>query len=134
MKNKAPLIIVAVVVLGAIGAIVYGASRHKDAPHMHSSDNGSSTADTNSAVETNMVTIENFKFSPSTITVKKGTTVTWTNNDSVKHNIVGDNLDVLKGPLLEKGKTYTYTFTAAGTFMYHCDPHPYMKGTVVVTE
>ncbi|MBC7764492.1 cupredoxin domain-containing protein [Microbacteriaceae bacterium] len=91
-------------------------------------------SDTKDAAATNMVAIENFNFAPTAITVKKGTTVTWTNNDSVKHNVVGDNLDALKGPLLEKGKSYTYTFTTVGTFTYHCDPHPYMKGTVTVTE
>lgn len=139
MKNKTPLIIIAaVVVIGIIGAVVYGGSRSdtQKPAHSNTSDShaDSNMSDTKDAAATNMVAIENFNFAPTAITVKKGTTVTWTNNDSVKHNVVGDNLDALKGPLLEKGKSYTYTFTTVGTFTYHCDPHPYMKGTVTVTE
>lgn len=139
MKNKTPLIIIAaVVVLGTIGAVVYGASRSNSPAHVHSNTSeahdDSDTSDTKDAVASSAVAIEGFKFTPATITVKKGTTVTWTNNDSVKHNVVGDNLDDLNGPLIEKGQTYTYTFKTVGTFTYYCSPHPYMKGTVIVTE
>jgi amicyanin len=81
--------------------------------------------------ETNEVAIENFAFSPATIKVKKGTTVTWTNNDSVEHTITGDS----GGPdseLIGQGDTYTFTFNETGTFDYHCKPHPSMVGKVIV--
>lgn len=81
------------------------------------------------------VTIKDFDFSPMNITVKKGTKVTWTNQDSVRHNVVSDSGNGgPNGPLLGKGESYSFTFDTVGTFAYHCDPHPYMKATVTVTE
>ena len=78
-------------------------------------------------------TIQNFSFQPPKLTVKKGTTVTWTNKDSVGHTVTGDN----GGPasaLISQGQSYSFTFDTVGTFAYHCQPHPMMKGTVEVTE
>jgi amicyanin len=82
------------------------------------------------------VTIQNFAFSPSSITVKVGETVTWTNNDTIGHTVTSDN-NTSGGPdssTINNGKTYSFTFKKAGTYGYHCTPHPYMKGTVTVTE
>ena len=83
------------------------------------------------AAATAKVSIDNFAFNSKEITVKKGTTVTWTNNDSTSHTVTGDS----GGPssdLLGNGESYSFTFTAAGTFSYHCEPHPSMRGRVVV--
>jgi plastocyanin len=77
------------------------------------------------------VAITNFAFSPATLTVHKGTTVTWTNNDSAPHMVTGDNGGPSSSPL-SKGKSYSYTFNAVGSFPYHCSIHPYMKATVQV--
>jgi plastocyanin len=77
------------------------------------------------------VTISNFAFAPTTITVHKGTTVTWTNEDSVAHTVTGDNGGPSSGDL-GQGVTYSYTFNTVGSFPYHCAIHTYMKGTVVV--
>lgn len=81
--------------------------------------------------ETNEVKIEDFAFSPATIKVKKGTTVTWTNNDSVAHTVTGDNGGPDSEPIAQ-GSTYSYTFNETGTFDYHCKPHPSMVGKVIV--
>ncbi len=146
MKRSTPLIIIAVVVLvGIASAITYGVMQQKDSAdthdhstHQHESSttetSSSNGTDSSEAVETNTVEISNFDYSPKTIRVKKGTKVTWTNQDGVQHNVVGDDLDALNGPLLDKGQSYSYTFDTVGTFSYHCAPHPYMKGTVIVTE
>ncbi len=83
------------------------------------------------------VQIQDSSFAPAIIRVKKGTTVTWTNQDSVQHNVVSDEdspREGLNGPLLEKGKTYSFTFDNVGTYAYHCTPHPTMQGTVEVVE
>lgn len=81
------------------------------------------------------VTISNFAFAPVNITVKAGTTVTWTNNDSVRHDVAMDGGgEGPKSQLLGKGESYSYTFEKAGTYNYLCTPHPYMKGTVTVTD
>lgn len=83
------------------------------------------------AATTVSVAISGFKFAPATITINKGDTVTWTNNDSAPHTVTGDNGGPSSGQL-SKGQSYSYTFTAAGTFPYHCAVHPMMTATVVV--
>ncbi|MFI9723113.1 cupredoxin family copper-binding protein [Streptomyces sp. NPDC052396] len=77
----------------------------------------------------NRVTIAGFAFSPSTLTVSKGTTVTWTNNDSAPHTVTGSGLN---SPTLSRGATYSFKFNSTGTFSYICTIHPSMHGTVVV--
>ncbi|MGW1200929.1 cupredoxin domain-containing protein [Streptomyces sp. NPDC002536] len=82
------------------------------------------------AATANHVTIAGFAYSPSTLTVTKGTTVTWTNNDSAPHTVTGSG--GLNSPTLSRGGTYSFKFNSAGTFNYICTIHPYMHGTVVV--
>ncbi len=92
--------------------------------------------DSGEAVETTMVDIRNFAFSPSTITVKKGSTVTWTNQDSARHDVTPDSpSEAFQGSeLLAQGESYSFTFDTVGTYTYFCSPHPYMKATVVVVD
>ena len=77
------------------------------------------------------VTIQNFAFSPAEITIAKGETVTWTNEDSSPHQIASDN-GKFQGPSFSKGQTYSFTFNDTGAFPYHCAIHPMMKGNIVV--
>ena len=79
-------------------------------------------------------TIQNFQFSPSTLTVKKGTKVTWTNNDGASHTVTADQGSGPASSPLGQGDTYSYTFNTVGTFNYHCSIHPSMHGSVVVTQ
>jgi plastocyanin len=79
----------------------------------------------------NSVGIGNSSFSPSSITIKAGTTVTWTNNVEALHTVTADDGSFNSGDLTYY-KTYSRTFSAAGTFPYHCAHHANMKGTVVV--
>lgn len=88
------------------------------------------TADT---ATTKQVTISNFAFAPASITVKKGTKVTWTNQDSTAHTVTGTNGGPDSAPF-GSGASYSYTFTTVGTFPYHCTIHSSMTGTVIVTE
>lgn len=89
------------------------------------------TANTSTSIE-----IKEFAYSPAKVTVKKGTTVTWTNQDSMRHDVNPDNPteEFEKSSLLAKGESYSVTFNTAGTYSYYCSPHPYMKGTITVTE
>jgi amicyanin len=80
----------------------------------------------------NDVNIDNFAFAPATLTVKAGTTVTWTNKDEDPHTVV-DNGGAFRSQALSNGGTYSFTFPSAGTFDYICSVHPFMHGTVVVT-
>jgi plastocyanin len=77
-------------------------------------------------------------FSPTRIQVVLGTTVTWTNQDSVPHNVtlapvVMSSSNNWESGLLYPGQSFSYTFTSQGTFQYHCQEHPGMIGVVIVT-
>ena len=80
----------------------------------------------------NAVVMKGFAFNPAELTVKKGTTVTWTNMDSAPHTVTSDSGSELSSATLSNGQSYSHTFTEAGTFAYHCGVHPTMKAKVVV--
>ncbi len=87
----------------------------------------------NNTATVTTISINDFAFNPKNIEVKVGTTVSWTNDDSASHIIVGDS----GGPnssTLATGDTYAYTFNTAGSFPYHCGIHSMMTGTVTVTQ
>ena len=77
-------------------------------------------------------TIKNISYMQPKITVAVGTTVEWTNADPLPHTVTAVDKSFNSG-LIQPGKTYRHTFTKAGTFNFHCTPHPFMKGVVVVT-
>lgn len=84
------------------------------------------------AVATNSVTIKNFAFSPSTIMVKPGTKVTWTNQDEDAHTVTfQSNLKAASSPL-QGNQSFSHTFQAPGTYSYICSIHPFMHGKVIV--
>lgn len=148
-KNTKKIIVVVVVVLLCVGGAFALTSGNSEAPsdeesshheeaHKSSETKSSSNDNAQSSTPeaTNSVEIKDYAYAPVSITVKVGTKVTWTNQDSVRHDVVDDNNDS-NGPssnLLAKDESYSFTFTKAGTYKYHCTPHPYMKGTVIVTE
>ena len=78
------------------------------------------------------INIQKFAFDPLIITVKGGTKVTWTNNDTVSHTVTSDVGTLLNSPTLSPGQSFSFTFTDPGTIKYHCSIHPMMKGTIVV--
>jgi plastocyanin len=87
---------------------------------------GSAAASGGSTVE-----IANFMFTPMTLTVSAGTTVTWKFDDSTPHTVAADDNSFMSPPM-SKGQTYTHTFATAGTVKYHCSIHPFMTGVIVV--
>ena len=78
------------------------------------------------------VTMEGIKFNPAEVTVKAGDTVTWTNKDSVGHDVTGDDFKSGDPGGIAGGGTFEHTFDEAGTFKYVCTVHPGMEGTVKV--
>ena len=89
------------------------------------------------------VAIANYAFTPQTLTVKAGTTVTWTNKDSVPHNVVSANdmstsattTSAFASGNFNQGQTFTFTFSKPGTYYYECSIHasmPAMHGTISV--
>jgi plastocyanin len=82
----------------------------------------------------NTVAISGFAFSPAALTVKAGTTVTWTNKDADAHTVTSQGSGgSLRSKAMATGETFSYTFTTAGTFSYLCTIHPFMTATVTVT-
>ncbi len=76
------------------------------------------------------VTIDNFTFNPPNMTVKTGTTVTWSNHDDIPHTVV--SLQKFKSKALDSEDSFSFTFTTPGTYKYFCSLHPHMTGTIVV--
>lgn len=85
----------------------------------------------NATAGENAVELKDFAFNPKTITVKAGSTVTVTNADLTGHSVTADDASFDSG-VLSQGESATVTFDKAGTFGFHCTPHPNMKLTVVV--
>lgn len=83
------------------------------------------------AAETVEVHIDNFTFTPATITVSKGTTVTWVNHDDMVHSVVAGDAGFRSQPL-DTDQSFAHTFAQAGDFTYFCGLHPQMTGRVVV--
>jgi plastocyanin len=143
MKKVWPFAVIIVVIV-AVAAIALGNKNNKNAatppPSPTSSSNSTSNTNSNSgassseaAVATNKVTISSFSYSPANITVKKNTTVSWTNNDTTAHTVTADDKSFDSGTM-DHGKTISFVFTKVGTFKYHCTFHSDMHGTVTVTE
>ena len=78
------------------------------------------------------VSIEGFAFSPADITAKVGQTITFTNGDSAPHTATLDDGSCTT-PNIAGGASDGLTFTAAGTYPFHCAVHPNMKGTITVS-
>jgi plastocyanin len=77
------------------------------------------------------VNIDNFAFTPATLTVPAGTTVTWKNEDDSPHRI-GDKDGTFKSAALDTDDTFSHTFGAPGEYPYICTIHPYMVGKIIV--
>ncbi len=144
MNNK--LLTAAIIIslsLFGVGAVIF---MKDDSKKSHSSGQNNTNTDTtegpassqasNNVEEADKVSYKGFAVVQKAIKVKKGTTVTWTNEDSAKHDVtpVTETAEFKASPLFGKGETYQVTFSSAGTYEYFCSPHPYMKGTVEVTD
>ena len=81
--------------------------------------------------EAGVVKIGNFTFSPATLTVAPGTTVTWTNEDDIPHTIAAKN-KAFRSKTLDTDNQFSFTFTAPGEYDYFCSLHPHMVGKIVV--
>ena len=77
------------------------------------------------------VQIDNFSFSPTALTVKAGTQITWTNGDDIPHTVVSDG-QAFKSKVLGSGEKFTFTAAKPGTYLYSCSIHPNMTGKLVV--
>ena len=73
-----------------------------------------------------------FGFSPATLTIKLGTIITWKNVSSAPHTVTSDDGSTFDSGNVDVGSSFSFKFTTAGTFTYHCNIHPYMRATIIV--
>ncbi len=137
MNNQKKLMVAValVVIIIIIGVVAAGGKKTITPATSQSANNSaSSTSQPSSSTAAAKVTIKDYMFEPMSLKIKVGDTVTWTNMDSVHHNVVADSPSTSSpnGPLIGQGESYSFKFTKAGTYSFHCQPHPYMHGTIVV--
>ncbi|HJP96274.1 MAG TPA: cupredoxin domain-containing protein [Candidatus Saccharimonadales bacterium] len=135
MKHPRILIVSSILlVIAGVGAVVFWQMR----PQATGQDDVQQTVATEpiatKPVATNTVSIQNYAFSPQVITVKKGRTVIWTNNDSASHTLVFDDTAIPNSGPLNSGAGFSLAFDHAGTFTYHSLAYPDATGTVIVTD
>jgi len=85
------------------------------------------------ASSTAAVSIKNFAFNPTPITVSSGGTVNWTNDDTTTHTVTFDDASITSSGNVDAGGKFSATFAKAGSYTYHCKIHPTMLGTVTVS-
>lgn len=78
------------------------------------------------------IEIENYAFKPAQLTIVAGTKVTWINKDKIAHTATSDEKRFESGLISPGAAGFSYTFTAPGTYAYHCTPHPKMTGVIIV--
>jgi len=78
------------------------------------------------------ITIDNFSFTPATLTVPAGTEVTWVNHDDIPHSVVSEDKTTFKSRALDTDEKFSFTFAKPGTYTYFCSIHPKMSAKVVV--
>ncbi len=127
MNSKILIGIIIVLVIG--GGIFWYVTTNNS--QQQNTMNQTQVTPTTTSMGKNQIQIQNFKFSPDTLTVKVGDGVTWTNNDSIDHSATADDNSFDTG-LIATGKSGNITFNKAGTYTYHCSIHPTMKGTIIV--
>jgi plastocyanin len=77
------------------------------------------------------VNIDNFTFTPQTLTVPAGTTITWKNKDDIPHTVTSTT-KAFKSGALDTDDNFSFTFTTPGVYEYFCSLHPHMTGKIVV--
>jgi plastocyanin len=117
---------------GSTGSSKSTSSTAASTPAAPAPTSSSTAAAKPAAGGTQKVEIKNFDYSPRMLTVAAGTKVSWTNADTANHTVTFDDGSQALGNQ-PKGKTVSFTFKKPGTYKYHCDYHPNMHGTVVVT-
>lgn len=76
-----------------------------------------------------------YSFDPATVTITKGTTVVWTNASDAPHTVTSDDGKFKSSDpskLITESQAYSFVFNTAGTYVYHCSIHTYMKATIIV--
>jgi plastocyanin len=135
VRSRALLAVVALFAVAAVVAACGGSSS--------ASTTTPTTPPAGGGANSSNVSIQNLAFTPKTLTVSPGTTVTWTNNDSTPHNVVSSvsislnsaTTSTFASTTMSQGQTFSFTFTKKGVYFYECTIHkalPAMHGEVIV--
>jgi plastocyanin len=124
------LALCAVVALAAAGC---GSSSSSSTSSGASSSASTSTAAASSSGGGVTIKMQNIAFDPKDVTVKVGQKVTWTNEDTVDHNVTSQSGETIKSDNFGKGGTFSFTPKKAGKIAYVCTIHPGMTATLTVT-
>jgi plastocyanin len=127
MNNK--IIVGVILAIVVIGGVFYFSKNQYQPSQQQSVNQQPTTQQPQNKVEANAITIKDFAFNPGTLTVKQGTKVTWTNQDSMIHKIKSDTFNSSD---LNQGDKFEFTFDKKGSFDYVCGIHPSMSGKIVV--
>ena len=123
-------------ILLALCAVVALAAAGCGSSNSGSTSSGSSSSASTGAASSSgggvAIKMQNIAFAPKAVTVKVGQKVTWTNDDSVDHNVTSQSGESIKSDNFGKGATFSFTPTKAGTIKYVCTIHPGMDGTLTV--
>jgi plastocyanin len=121
------LALCAVVALAAAGC---GGSNSSSTSSASSSSTSTAAASSSGGAVT--IKMQNIAFDPKAVTVKVGQKVTWTNEDTVDHNVTSQSGETIKSDNFGKGATFSFTPKTAGTIKYACTIHPGMTATLTV--
>lgn len=125
--NKNIIIAVVIVVVVVGGGFYLMQSQQKD--------DGQETTTTTPETQETAIEIEDFKHSPSTLTVKPGEKIKITNRDVAGHSVTSDDATSFDSGIVSQNQTIEITApTEPGSYPYHCTPHPSMRGTLVVEQ
>jgi plastocyanin len=123
-------------ILPALCAVVALAAAGCGSSNSSSTSSGSSSSGSTAAASSSgggvAIKMQNIAFDPKDVTVKVGQKVTWTNDDSVDHNVTSQSGESIKSDNFGKGATFSFTPTKAGTINYVCTIHPGMTATLTV--
>ena len=130
------LMVLSLVAFGCGGSSKGDSSKHEEAKADSPGKTDSKTdskADATKRPSTQEVTISEFRYEPSTLTVAVGTRVTWINRDDVPHTVTSTAKPLaFKSGTLDTDDKFTHTFTTPGTYEYFCAVHPKMTAKVIV--
>ena len=123
-------------ILLALCAVVALAAAGCGSSDSSSTSSGSSSSASTGAASSSgggvTIKMQNIAFDPKAVTVKVGQKVTWTNDDSVDHNVTSQSGETIKSDNFGKGGTFSFTPKKAGTIKYVCTIHPGMTATLTV--
>lgn len=126
------LIVLGILVIAGLGFYFFkGRGSYNTVTNVSSPTTGPTSAQPTAAGST--IVAQNFSFSPASLTVKAGATVTFTNNDSVSHTMVSNDGTSFNTGQVAGGTSTTFTAPAqVGTYLFHCGIHPSMTATLIV--